>query len=126
MHYNDNRIDKPLIEDDEDDNFQPDLSAEWPTPSGVTEAQARDRCEGNLQTSSVYTTCVNETLDTERTDELIYACMMDIKASINSLNSFAYKIIEINHVIDNDHSFSHFLPWLVYGPIMLFAQFYIF
>ena len=47
----------------------------WPTPSGITEAQANQYCRQPIESASTYSTCK----DYSETDSIILECIQDIQ-----------------------------------------------
>lgn len=56
-------------------------SLTWPTPSGITEDEARTACEGALTGSAVYDLCAGHTEDNE-TSALVSSCMVELLVSV--------------------------------------------
>jgi len=51
----------------------------WPTPSGITETDARQRCQRPILESPVYMLCKNFT--TEVMDTVTKSCMLDLQVN---------------------------------------------
>ena len=64
------------------------LDYTWPTPSGMTEAQAETACTESFTNSPVYTDCQSE-VDTE---SMLVNCKLDILVSISLWKSKVYKV----------------------------------
>ncbi len=78
--YNDNTVKSLILE--EEDNFVPNLDLTWPTASGITLQQATDRCQQGIESSTVYTRCLNEVIGSDVMDSLTFACREDILVSM--------------------------------------------
>lgn len=52
-------------------------NATWPTPSGITEEQARTKCQLALTSSQLWTHCQ----DKQKADNFIENCITDIEVS---------------------------------------------
>ncbi|XP_070556412.1 von Willebrand factor D and EGF domain-containing protein-like [Ptychodera flava] len=78
------RIEKRDTSSPDDDlafEFDEDFPFEvpsWPTPSGVTQTDARDECTRQIKNSTVGLSCSNA-LDDSEVDEYIEACVIDIQ-----------------------------------------------
>ena len=68
---------------------------DWPTKSGITEAQAREACENEVQNSLSYNICISKV----KADIIITSCVEDIKVNICRMYKLCYVLL--NWIIMN-------------------------
>ena len=79
-----------------DTGIEPDPNkATWPTPSGITENEAKELCEKNITLSRFYTEKCISILDPLKVNQSIDACIKDIKVFQNLLNIDLYTLANL-------------------------------